>query len=189
MGCGATMIDSRLILAALTAAAILAAVPVRAQSSAVQPASGQTATQDGKQDSKQDKRTQPPTASRTDKPAAKDGKQGATRNSAAADSTKPAPAPHVDSPRSIASSNATTKETPRIKPSELARIPVQGGSFGFSSETMMKRYELPDGTRMRGVDHAITKSREPTFFGLSLSVPTTGSIGSDSRSDLPPPRN
>lgn len=52
----------------------------------------------------------------------------------------------------------------------------------------MKMYQTPDGNRIRGLDGAMTSTREPTYFGLSLSVPTTGSTDS-SHSGLPPPRN
>jgi hypothetical protein len=53
---------------------------------------------------------------------------------------------------------------------------VEGGSFGFSTETTMDPYRTPDGSRIRGLDAA---RPDPSYVGLSLSVPT------DDRSFLP----
>ncbi|MEW6453365.1 MAG: hypothetical protein AB1490_22135 [Pseudomonadota bacterium] len=154
---------SKLILAVLTMAAVLAAPHVRAQN-ATTPASNVTA--------KQHKPAPRPAAPKVpaSKPAAKHTPI------------------QLDSAHRANNTHAAAKETPRAKPSELGRIPLESGSFGISTDTKMKMYQTPDGNRIRGLDGAMTSTREPTYFGLSLSVPTTGSTDS-SHSGLPPPRN
>ena len=57
----------------------------------------------------------------------------------------------------------------------LGRLPLQSGtgsgSFGFEAETKMKPDKLPDGRPIPG----LTPTTEaPSYFGLSVSVPTSG---------------
>ena len=55
----------------------------------------------------------------------------------------------------------------------LGRLPLQSGpgSFGFEAETKMKPDKLPDGRPIPG----LTPTTEaPSYFGLSVSVPTGG---------------
>ena len=52
----------------------------------------------------------------------------------------------------------------------LGRVPLQSGSFGFETETMVKTDRLPDGRRIPGTE-ANTRP-DPSYLGLSLSVPT-----------------
>ena len=89
-----------------------------------------------------------------------------------------------------ASPHDAKKEVPRIQSNPLGRVTVdgQGSTFGFSAETKMNMYATPDGQRIRGMDHQMTNSRQPNYFGLSLSVPTTGtsSGGSDAPRGLFP---
>jgi hypothetical protein len=115
-------------------------------------------------------------------------KKPATANVKPTDAVAPVP------PRSAsAGAHDTKKDVPRIQPSELGRMPVdnKGATFGFSSETKMNMYATPDGQRIRGLDHGITTNRQPNYFGLSLSVPTTGTSSGDGPPGLfpLPPRN
>jgi hypothetical protein len=65
-------------------------------------------------------------------------------------------------------STARRREVPQPAPS-LGRIPVEGGTFGFSTETKVNAYELPDRSRIRGLE---PKSDDPSYLGLSLSLTT-----------------
>ena len=180
------MMTSKLTLTVLATAAVLTGVLATpqafAQGAPIQLVPNQT--------TKQDKRTVTPqqqTTTQQQTAAPKSAPVRAEKKPAA----KPAETATAQQPP--ANPQAAKKDVPRIQPSQLGRVPVdsQGATFGFSSETKMKAYETPDGQRIRGMDHAITSSRAPSYFGLSLSVPTTGvfgSGGSDSRPDLFPPR-
>lgn len=66
-------------------------------------------------------------------------------------------------------SKARTRETPQMSSPELGRIPVEGGTFGFSTESKVNAYELPDRSRIRGLE---PKSNDPSYLGLSLSLTT-----------------
>jgi glucose/arabinose dehydrogenase len=169
------MMVSKLILSALTMTAVLAVPQAFAQGIPTQPASNQTAKQ------ARSAATVAPKAGPTraeKKPAtvkAKPAETGAT------------------APQQTAANPRAGKEVPRIQSDPLGRVSVdkQGSTFGFSSDTKMKAYETPDGQRIRGMDHAITTSRQPSYFGLSLSVPTTGTSSGDGLPGLfpVPPRN
>jgi hypothetical protein len=50
----------------------------------------------------------------------------------------------------------------------LGRVPVQGGTFGFSTDQQVDPYKTPDGNRIRGLES--TSKSDPSYFGLSLSV-------------------
>jgi len=54
--------------------------------------------------------------------------------------------------------------------SPLGRIPLEQGSFGFETESKFKPNEFGDGRRVPGQE--TVKRQEPSYFGLSLSVPT-----------------
>jgi hypothetical protein len=62
------------------------------------------------------------------------------------------------------------RETPTITTPQLGRIPLESGSFGFETETKVKSNELSDGRRVPGLE--TDKRDPPSYFGLSLSVPT-----------------
>jgi hypothetical protein len=64
------------------------------------------------------------------------------------------------------------KETPAPAKPALGRVPLQNspGTFGLETETKMKSTEFPDGRRAPGVE--TTTHRPPSYFGLSISVPT-----------------
>jgi hypothetical protein len=57
--------------------------------------------------------------------------------------------------------------------SELGRLPLRDrpGTFGIETETKVKSTEFPDGRRAPGVE--TTQRQPPSYFGLSISVPTT----------------
>ena len=57
----------------------------------------------------------------------------------------------------------------------LGRIPFETGSFGLETDTQLKTSELPDGTRTRGWDKGVRNANAPSYFGLSLTVPTDSS--------------
>jgi hypothetical protein len=65
------------------------------------------------------------------------------------------------------------KETPAPAKPGLGRVPLQNspGTFGLETETKMKSTEFPDGRRAPGAE--TTQQRPPSYFGLSISVPTT----------------
>jgi hypothetical protein len=56
---------------------------------------------------------------------------------------------------------------------ELGRVPLRSGpgTFGLETETKVKSTEFPDGRPAPGVE--TTQHRPPSYFGLSISVPTT----------------
>jgi len=53
--------------------------------------------------------------------------------------------------------------------SPLGRIPLEQGSLGFETESKFKPNEFSDGRRVPGQE--TVKRQEPSYFGLSLSVP------------------
>ena len=180
------MMSSKLTLTVLAMAAVLtgvlAAPQAFAQGAPTQLVPNQTTKQDKRAVTPQQQTTtQQQTTAPKSAPARAEKKPAAKPVETTASTQQPA-----------ANHPAAKKDVPRIQPAELGRVPVdkQGSTFGFSSETKMKAYETPDGQRIRGMDHQITTSRQPSYFGLSLSVPTTGSFssgGSDSRPGLFPP--
>jgi hypothetical protein len=174
------MMIFRLALAVVTMTAGFAASQACAQNAT------QTTTPVANTAAKQDKQavTPPAQAAAPKSAPARAEKKPAAANAKPADAAAPAPRP--------ATVNAPSKDVPRIQPSPLGRVPVdnKGTTFGFSSETKMNMYATPDGQRIRGLDHAITSTRQPNYFGLSLSVPTTGNpFGGDARPGFPPPRD
>ncbi len=52
----------------------------------------------------------------------------------------------------------------------LGRLQVNQGTFGIETESKFKEGEFSDGRRVPGLE--TTKREQPSFFGLSLSVPT-----------------
>jgi hypothetical protein len=83
-------------------------------------------------------------------------------NSPAAQSQKPKPAPAAK----------RTSKSDAEKPG-LGRLPLSSGpaSFGIETETKVKTTAFPDGRPAPGVES--TQPRPPSYFGLSISVPTT----------------
>jgi hypothetical protein len=172
------MMTSRLTLTVLAMATVLAAPQAFAQSTATQPVSNQSAKQDKHVVTPQQQQTAAPKSAPTraeKKPAAKP---------AEAAPQQPAANPQAKS----AANPQAKKDVPRIETNPLGRVRVdnQGSTFGFSSETKMKAYETPDGQRIRGMDHAITSNRQNSYFGLSLSVPTTSTSSGDAPRGLLP---
>jgi len=64
------------------------------------------------------------------------------------------------------------KETPAPAKPGLGRLPLQNGpgTFGLETESKVKSTEFPDGRRVPGAE--TTTQRPPSYFGLSISVPT-----------------
>jgi hypothetical protein len=120
----------------------------------------------------------------------------ATRSQAAAKKpAKPANAkPASAKPAAIGAPDMRVPQTPqwtledalpsRTRPRELpaessrgpGRVPVEGGTFGFSTETKLDAHRTSDGNRIRGLDRG---HPDPSYLGLSLSLTT------DDRSFLP----
>ena len=67
-------------------------------------------------------------------------------------------------------SGALANDPPTIADRPLGRIPLQSGSIGFSGEAQVKDNKFSDGRRVPGLE--TDKRNEPSYFGLSLSVPT-----------------
>lgn len=179
------MMTSKLTLTVLATAAVLAAPQAFAQGAPTQLVPNQTAKQDKRAVAPQQQTTtQQQTAAPKPAPARAE-KKPAAKPAEAVTAQQPA-----TNPQAAKANPQAKKDVPRIEPKPLGRVSVdnQGSTFGFSSETKMKAYETPDGQRIRGMDHAITSNRQPSYFGLSLSVPTTStsSGGSDSPRGLFP---
>ena len=52
----------------------------------------------------------------------------------------------------------------------LGRVPLQSGSFGLETDTQLKAYQFPDGRNV--LDKGIKNASQPSYFGLSVTVPT-----------------
>jgi len=101
-------------------------------------------------------------------------------NSAATTQTKPWSLDDALPDNSPAAQARRAKTVTAIKPAklepakpELGRVPLRSGSgtFGVETETKVKSTEFPDGRPAPGVE--TTPRRPPSYFGLSISVPTT----------------
>lgn len=62
------------------------------------------------------------------------------------------------------------KEAPQPAPRTLGRIPFETGSIGLSTDRRYSNTAFSDGRVTPGFENIQTKS--PSYFGLSLSVPT-----------------
>ena len=100
-------------------------------------------------------------------------------NSAATEQTKPWSLDDALPDNSPAAQTQRPKTAPTARPAglepakpELGRVPLRSGqgSFGIETETKVKSTEFPDGRRAPGVDS--TQHKPPSYFGLSISVPT-----------------
>jgi hypothetical protein len=100
-------------------------------------------------------------------------------SSAAAAQTKPWSLDDALPDNSPAAQASRAKTAPAIQPTrlepakpELGRVPLRSGpgTFGLETETKVKSTEFPDGRRVPGVE--TTQHRPPSYFGLSISVPT-----------------
>jgi len=81
---------------------------------------------------------------------------------------------------SPAAQTRRAKTAPAAKPatlepakSDLGRVPLRNGqgTFGLETETKVKSTVFPDGRPAPGVE--TTPHKPPSYFGLSISVPTT----------------
>jgi hypothetical protein len=63
------------------------------------------------------------------------------------------------------SSGTVTERAP------IGRVQVQGGTFGIETESKFRDNQFSDGRRVPGLE--TEKRAQPSYFGLSLSVPTT----------------
>lgn len=94
--------------------------------------------------------------------------QPATRPDAKKRSNRPAAArPAAAPPREIP--RVAAKDAPVIEPM-LGRVPLETGTFGLSTGKQYSTTAFSDGRVTPGFENIQTKS--PSYFGLSLSVPT-----------------
>lgn len=63
-----------------------------------------------------------------------------------------------------------SRSVPTVSNPGLGRVPFESGSFGLSTSSTFKDNEFGDGRRVPGLE--TTKREAPSYFGLSLSVPT-----------------
>jgi hypothetical protein len=68
-------------------------------------------------------------------------------------------------------SKARVVDTPQASPlSNLGRLNLDTGSVGIQTESQFKEGHFSDGRRVPGLE--TVKRDQPSYFGLSLSVPT-----------------
>ena len=186
------MMTSKLTLTVLAMAAVLVAPQAFGQGAPTQLVPNQTTKQDKRAVTPQQQTTQQQQTAAPKAAPVRAEKKPAAKPAEAAASQQPAANPQAAKATNL---QAAKKDVPRIESKPLGRVSVdnQGSTFGFSSETKMKAYETPDGQRIRGMDHQMTNNRQPSYFGLSLSVPTTSSSSGDGPPGLfplpLPPRN
>jgi hypothetical protein len=102
--------------------------------------------------------------------------QADPQSSPAAEQTKPWSLDDALPDNSPAAQARRAKTAPAIKPEpakrDLGRVPLRSGpgTFGLETETKVKSTEFPDGRPAPGVE--TTQRRPPSYFGLSISVPT-----------------
>lgn len=109
-------------------------------------------------------------------PVPKTSKQSPAKQSAA--QKRPAPKEAAAEPWTLehalpggpnGAARANRREVPTLSSPRLGRIPLETGSFGLETETQLKPNEFYDGRPTPGLE--TVKNREPSYFGLSLSVP------------------
>jgi hypothetical protein len=61
------------------------------------------------------------------------------------------------------------RDVPDFSTPKLGRVPFENGSFGFETDPKVKPDRLSDGSRPPGLE-SVTRN-DPSYFGLSLSVP------------------
>jgi hypothetical protein len=59
-------------------------------------------------------------------------------------------------------------DAPASRP-QFGRVPLESGSLGLETKTQLRDNEFADGRKVPGLE--TTKRNEPSYFGLSLSVP------------------
>jgi hypothetical protein len=109
--------------------------------------------------------------------SAKASKRSSTKQTGVA--KKPAPTAAAPEPWTLehalpggpnGARRATQREVPTLSSPRLGRIPLETGSFGIETETQLKPNQFYDGRPTPGLE--TVKNNEPSYFGLSLSVPT-----------------
>ena len=99
--------------------------------------------------------------------------------------TKPAPVGSIDmrvpqtgqwTLEDALPSRTRTRQPPAESSRSPGRVPVEGGTLGFSTETKLDAHRTSDGNRIRGLDRG---QPDASYLGLSLSVTT------DDRTFLP----
>jgi hypothetical protein len=121
-----------------------------------------------------------PNANKPSNPAAVKQRSVASQKSAASQSQqKPWSLEDALPDRQPKAARARTSDVQGASTSPLGRIPLEQGSLGFETESKFKPNEFSDGRRVPGQE--TVKRQEPSYFGLSLSVPT------DNKSFFPVP--
>jgi type IV secretory pathway VirB10-like protein len=117
--------------------------------------------------------------------AVKTAKAKSAKAKTAKPATKPAPVGSVDmrvpqtgqwTLEDALPSRTRKREAPAESSRSPGRVPVEGGTLGFSTETKLDAHRTSDGNRIRGLDRG---QPDASYLGLSLSVTT------DDRTFLP----
>lgn len=90
------------------------------------------------------------------------------------DDALPANSPAAQSQKTKTAPAKRVQSKPDTEKPALGRLPLSNGagSFGIETETKVKTTAFPDGRPAPGVE--TTQRRPPSYFGLSISVPTFG---------------
>jgi hypothetical protein len=105
------------------------------------------------------------------------GQTGTRRQSQRAQAPRPsdpAPAATVSRPwtieQALPGKPAAARDVPRVSSQGLGRVPLDQGSFGFETQSQFRHDQFSDGRKVPG--HEAIRREDPSYFGLSLQVPT-----------------
>ncbi|MBM3528771.1 MAG: hypothetical protein FJX62_11830 [Alphaproteobacteria bacterium] len=65
---------------------------------------------------------------------------------------------------------AQSRPVPRISAQSPTRVPLETGSFGLETKSQFRQNQFSDGRTIPGLE--ARKRDDPSYFGLSLQVPT-----------------
>jgi hypothetical protein len=83
---------------------------------------------------------------------------------------RPAQAANTIADTPTGSTRTSDRPVPREQAPALGRVSLPQGSLGLERETKLNAYDLSDGRRVPGYDNI--QRNEPSYFGLSLRMPT-----------------
>jgi hypothetical protein len=118
-------------------------------------------------------------APRDIRPATSKASKRSSAKQTAAAPKKPAPKEAATEPWTLehalpggpnSAAAASKRAVPTLSSPQLGRIPLETGSFGLETETALKPNQFSDGRPTPGLE--TVKRQDPSYFGLSLSVPT-----------------
>ena len=82
----------------------------------------------------------------------------------------PAPQRTTGAPAPNDGPSARNRDVPRIQQQKIGRVPFETGTLGFTTSRQYSNSTFADGRVTPGFENVQT--REPSYFGFSLSVPT-----------------